>query len=103
MCIFSCFSYVRLFATLWTVTCQALVSIGFPRQEYWSGLSFPTPGDLPDPVIEPITCMQDQTHHLHARLNPSLASPALAGRFLSTAPTGKLLTVAKSLVTYLSY
>ena len=52
MCIFSRFSYVRLFATLWTVTCQALVSIGFPRQEYWSGLSFPSPGDLPDPWIE---------------------------------------------------
>ena len=65
MCIFSRFSCVQLFATLWTVTCQALVSVGFPRHEYWSGLSFPTPGDLPDLVIEPITCMQDQTRLLH--------------------------------------
>ena len=40
-------------ATPWTVTCQALPSMGFPRQEYWSGLPFPSPGDLPDPGIEP--------------------------------------------------
>ena len=37
----------------WTVACQAPLSTGFPRQEYWSGLPFPTPGDLPDPGIEP--------------------------------------------------
>ena len=47
--------------------------MGFSRQEYWSGLSFPTPGDLPDPGIEPT----------------SLASPALAGRFFITASVGK--------------
>ena len=41
------------FATLWTVACQAPLSVGVPRQEYWSGLSFPSPGDLPDPGIEP--------------------------------------------------
>ena len=35
-----------------TVACQALLSMGFPRQEYWSGLPFPSPGDLPDPVVE---------------------------------------------------
>ena len=40
-------------ATLWTVVCQAPLSMGFSRQEYWSGLSFPPPGDLPDPGIEP--------------------------------------------------
>ena len=40
-------------ATLWTVALQALLSIGFLRQEYWSGLPFPSPGDLPDPGIEP--------------------------------------------------
>ena len=39
--------------TLWTIACQALLSMGFSRQEYWSGLPFPSPGDLPDPVIEP--------------------------------------------------
>ena len=49
---------------------------GFSRQEYWSGLPFPTPGDLPHPGIRPV----------------SLASPALAGRFLSLAPPGKSLS-----------
>ena len=49
----SCFSHVRLFATLWTIACQASLSIGFSRQEYWSGLPWPPPGDLPDPGIEP--------------------------------------------------
>ena len=39
--------------TLWTVVCQAPLSTGFPRQEYWSGLPFPSPRDLPDPGIEP--------------------------------------------------
>ena len=41
------------FATLWTVAHWAPLSTGFPRQEYWSGLPFPSPGDLPDPGIEP--------------------------------------------------
>ena len=41
--------------TPWTVACQALLSVGFSRREYWSGLPFPSPGDLPDPGIEP-TC-----------------------------------------------
>ena len=58
-------SRVPLFATPWTEACQDLLSIGFPRQEYWSGLPFPPPGDLPDPGIE----------------LASLASPALASRF----------------------
>ena len=44
---------VRLFATPWTVAYQALPSMGFSRQECWSGLPFPSPGDLPDPGIEP--------------------------------------------------
>ena len=39
--------------TLWTVACQAPLPMGFSRQEYWSGLPFPSPGDLPDPGIEP--------------------------------------------------
>ena len=46
-------SHVRLFATLWTVAYQAPPSMGFSRQEYWSELPFPSPGDLPDPGIEP--------------------------------------------------
>ena len=46
-------SHVRLFATPWTVACQASPSMGFSRQEYWIGLPFPSPGDLPDPGIEP--------------------------------------------------
>ena len=46
-------SRVRFFATLWTVARQAPLSMGFSRQEYWSGLPFPSPGDLPNPGIEP--------------------------------------------------
>ena len=46
-------SRVRLFATPWTVACQAPLSMGFSRQEYWNGLLFPSPGHLPDPGIEP--------------------------------------------------
>ena len=46
-------SRVRLFATPWTVANQAPPSMGFSRQEYWSGLPFPSPGDLPDPGMEP--------------------------------------------------
>ena len=55
-------SRVRLFATPWTVACQAPLSMGFSRQEYWSGLPFPSPGYLPYPGIKPV-------------------SPALAGGF----------------------
>ena len=53
MCVFIHFSCVRLFATPWTVTHQAPPSMGFSKQEYWSGLPFPSPGDLPHPGIEP--------------------------------------------------
>ena len=67
------FSCVRLFVTLRTVACQMPLSMGFSRQEYWSGLSFPLPGDLPDPGIKPT----------------SLMSPALAGGFFTTEPPGK--------------
>jgi len=48
-------SQVRLFATPWTVARQAPLSMGFPRQEYWSGLPFPAPGDLPNPGIQPVS------------------------------------------------
>ena len=61
----SCFCCVRLFVTLWTVTHQAFLSIGFSRKEYWSGLPCGPPGDLPDSGIEPTFLM----------------FPALAGRF----------------------
>ena len=60
--------YVRLFATPWTVACQAPLPMKFFRQEYWSGLPFPPPRDLPDPGVKPT----------------SLVSLALAGRFLTT-------------------
>ena len=56
------------FGTPWTIA----LSMGFPRQEYWSGLSFPFPGALPDPGVEP-------------------TSPALAGRFFTTEPLGSPL------------
>ena len=46
-------SRVRLFATPWTVAYQAPPPMGFSNQEYWSGLPFPSPGDLPNPGIEP--------------------------------------------------
>ena len=49
----SCFSHVQLFATLWTVAFQASLSMGFSRQEFWSGLPCPSPGDLPNLEIEP--------------------------------------------------
>ena len=61
-------SHVQLFATPWTIARQPPLSVGFPREEYWSGLPFPTPGDLPDPGIEP----------------ESLVSLALAGGFFTT-------------------
>ena len=49
-----CFLVAQLsFATPWTVACQAPLSMGFPRQEYWSGLPFPSPGNLPNPGIQP--------------------------------------------------
>ena len=63
-------SHVRLFATPWTVAYQAPPSMGFSRQEYWSGLPFPSPGDRPDPGIEP-------------------GSPALQADALTSEPPGK--------------
>ena len=68
ICVLNCFSCVWLFATLWTVAHQAPLPMGFSRQEYWSALPFPPPGDLSDPRIEPA----------------SVTSPALAGRFFTT-------------------
>ena len=70
-CLLSCFSHVRLFATPWTESLQAPLSMEFSRQEHWSGLPFPSAGDLPDPGTEPA----------------SLASPALAGSFFIISTT----------------
>ena len=70
LCVLSCFSCVRLFAILWIAAPQTPLSVGFPRQEHWSGLPCPPPGDLPSPGIEN-------------------ASPALAGGFFTTEPRGK--------------
>ena len=53
VCVLSHFSHVQLSATPWTVAHQAPLSMGFSRQEYWSGLPFPAPGDLLYPGIEP--------------------------------------------------
>jgi len=52
------------FATPWTVAHQVPLSVGFPRQEYWSGLSFPSPGDLPDPGIK-LTSPASQANSFH--------------------------------------
>ena len=61
VCILSCFSHVRFFVTQWTVACQAPLSMGFYRQEYWCGLPFPSLGDLPDPLTQgsnlPFLCL----------------------------------------------
>ena len=53
LCEVKSLSCIQLFATPWTVAYQAPPFMGFSRQEYWSGLPFPSPGDLPDPGIEP--------------------------------------------------
>ena len=63
-------SHAQLFATPWTVAYQVPTSMGFSRQEYWSGLPFPSPGDLPNPGIEP-------------------RSPALQADALTSEPPGK--------------
>ena len=54
-CTLSCFSRVQLFATPWTTVYQTALSMGFYRQDYWSGLPFPPPGNLLDPRIEPMS------------------------------------------------
>ena len=75
VCVLSRFSRGLLIATPWTVACQAPLSMGFPRQEYWSGLPCPPPGDLPYPGIEPVF----------------LKSPALASVFFTTNATWEAL------------
>ena len=70
-CVLSHFSCVWLFATPWTAGQQAPLSVGFSRQEYWSGLLFLPPGNLPNPGIEPSL----------------FTSPALAGKFFTSSAT----------------
>ena len=70
-CMLNRFSHVRFCTTLWTGACQVCLSMGFSRQEYWSGLPCPPPGDLPDQGIKPGT----------------LTSPALAGKLFPTGAT----------------
>ena len=53
LCVLSRFSHIQLFATSWTIACQAPLSMGLPWQEYWSGLPCPPLGDLPNPAIKP--------------------------------------------------
>ena len=53
VCVLNFFGHVQFFETPWTVAYQTPLSMGFSRQGYWSGLPFPSPGDLPDPGIEP--------------------------------------------------
>ena len=55
VCMLHHFSHVSLFVILWTVACQAPVSMGLSREEYWSGLPCPPAGDLPNPGIEPMS------------------------------------------------
>ena len=78
-CVLSCFSHIWLFATPWTVDHQVPLSSGFSRQEYWSGLPFPSPGDLPDPWIKP-------------------SSPALQADSLLSESPGKLQKISSVLV-----
>ena len=70
-CVLNYFNHVQLFSALWTVARQTLLSMGFSRQEFWSGLTSPPPGDFPDPGIEPV----------------SLTSPALAAGLFATIAT----------------
>ena len=66
-------SCIRLFVTPWSVAGQAPLSMGFPREEYWSGLPFPTSGELSNPEIK----------------STSPASPTVVGRFFTSEPPGK--------------
>ena len=77
--VLGCISYVQLFVILWTGACQAPLSMGFSRQEYWSGLLCPPPGDLPDPGIKPET----------------LTSPAWAGTFFTWEALISIMSIYK--------
>ena len=72
------FIHVQLCANPWIISCQAPLSMGFPRQEYWSGFPCPSPGDLPDPGIKPVSLGIKPT---------SLTSLTLAGGFFTPSAT----------------
>ena len=82
MCVLLYFSPVGLFATLWTIAHQVSLSIGFSRQEYWSGFPCPPAGDIPDPGIEPT----------------SVNFPVFAGVIFTTSTTWEALFLCMSLV-----
>ena len=65
-------SHVQLFVTPCTVALQDSLSIGFTRQEYWNGLPFSSPGDLPDPGIEPTSPVSPVSHIIKLALNKML-------------------------------
>ena len=119
-------SYVELFVTPWTVACQATLSMGFSRQEYWSGMPFPTSGDLPDPGIQPMSpalAAAAKSHQscptlcdpidcsppgspIHGILQPRVLewvaiafSPALAGGFFTASTTSQEKGAPNSLLT----
>ena len=81
LCVLSHFSCVWLFVTPWTVACQAPLSMGFPRQEHWSELAFPSPWDLPHPGIEPVSFM---SLALCCPANQSAQLPPLNSSLLSS-------------------
>ena len=88
MCVYvQLLSLVYLFVTPWTVTCHSPLSMEFSRQEYWSELPFPPPGDLPESGIEPTT----------------LTSHALAGRFFTAEPAGKPYSLIGYRYSYFTY
>ena len=90
-CLLSHLVVANSFAIPLTVACQAPLSMEFPRQEHWTGLPFPPPGDLPDPGMEP----------------ESLRSPALASRFLTTSTSWEvnqlhMITKIKVILLYIN-
>ena len=85
--LFSCCP-VWLFVTPWTVACQALSSMGFPRQEYWSGLPFPSPGDLPNPTEPTSPALQADSWLLsHQRSSQIIHSSILSTSLSELSPS----------------
>ena len=72
VCMCQSLSHVQLFGTPWTVALQDPLSMGFSRREYWSGQSFPSPGGLPDPGIEPWSPALQTDYHLSHQRSPSM-------------------------------
>ena len=100
-CVLSHVSEVQLFVTLWTVACQAPQSMGFSRQEYWSGLLCPPPGDLPNPGIKLTSFVSPawaggvftlsatwETHFTHSSVYMSM----LLTQFISLSPPPSVAT-----------